>query len=149
MKCHIFILSLALATSSLFGGVGTTKIETKQAPSALGPYSQGVVAGNTIFVSGQIAIDPKTGKIAGQTIEEQTRLVLNNIEAILAAQGLSLENVVKSEVYLKDLKDFSAMNGIYGERFGYLVKPARATVQVSMLPHDALVEIACIAYQEV
>lgn len=148
MKYPIFILSIALATSSLFGGVGTTKIETKEAPSALGPYSQGVVAGNTVFVSGQIAIDPKTGKLAGQTIEEQTRQVLKNIEAILRAQGLSLENVVKCEVYLKDLKDFSAMNGIYGEKFGYSVNPARATVQVSMLPHDALIEIACCAYQE-
>lgn len=148
MKYQTFILSVALATSSLFGDVGTSKIETSQAPSALGPYSQGVVAGNTIFISGQIAIDPKTGKMAGQTIEEQTRLVLNNIEAILKAQGLSLENVVKSEVYLKDLKDFSVMNRVYGERFNYSVKPARATVQVSMLPHDALVEIACIAYQE-
>lgn len=147
MKAYTFILTIALATTSLFAGVGTSRIETKEAPSALGPYSQGVVAGNTIFISGQIGTDPKTGKLAGQTIEEQTRQVLKNIESILAAKGLTFENVVRSDVYLKDLKDFSAMNGVYGEKFVYPVKPARATVQVSMLPHDALIEVACIAYQ--
>ena len=147
MKLHVFIFAITIAVSSLFASIGTTKIETKEAPSALGPYSQGVVAGDYVFVSGQIAIDPKTKKLSGKTIEEQTRQVLKNIEAILKAQGLSLDNVVKCDVYLKDLKDFSAMNEIYGEKFGYPVKPARATVQVSMLSQDALIEIACCAYQ--
>lgn len=146
MKYRVFILSIALATSSLFAAA--TKIETKQAPAALGPYSQGVVAGNTVYVSGQIPLDPKTGKLTGQTVEEQTRQVIKNIEAILQAQGLSLENVVKCEVYLKDLKDFSAMNGVYGERFNFPVKPARTTLQVGKLPHDAMVKIAAIAYQD-
>lgn len=148
MNIKLFVLSTALATSSLFSSIGTTKIETQNAPIALGPYSQGVMAGEYIFVSGQIAINPTTGKMGGKTIEEQTWLVLSNIEAILAAKGLSLENVVKCDVYLKDLKDFSAMNQVYGEMFSYSVNPARATVQVSMLPHDALIEISCIAYQD-
>lgn len=146
MKKYAFILCLLLATTSLFAGSEKVRIETAEAPKALGPYSQAVVAGEYVFISGQIAIDPKTGQLVGQTIEEQTKQVLKNIEAILAQRGLTFENVVKSEVFLKDLKDFSAMNQIYGEKFIHAVKPARATVQVSMLPHNALIEIACIAY---
>lgn len=125
-----------------------TPIATKQAPQAIGPYSQAIQAGLLLFVSGQIAMDPLTGNLIGKTIEEQTLQVLNNMEAILAASGLKLDQVVKTEVYMTDLKDFPAMNRIYGEKFSNAVKPARATVQVSKLPKDALVEISCIAIIE-
>lgn len=137
---------LALVNLPLAADPGTTQISTEHAPKAIGPYSQAVQAGQYLFVSGQIAIDPAAGKITAQTIEEQTKQVLKNMQAILAVQGLTFENVVKTEVYLKDLKDFSAMNTIYGEHFTYPIKPARATIQVSKLPMDALVEISCVAY---
>jgi 2-iminobutanoate/2-iminopropanoate deaminase len=133
-------------TLSAAANPGITQIATDQAPKAIGPYSQAIKAGSYIFVSGQIAIDPTTAKLAGQTIEEQTRQVLKNMEAILVSYGLTLENVVKTDVYLKDLKDFQAMNVIYAEKFSYPIKPARATVQVSKLPMDALVEIVSVAY---
>lgn len=138
--------SLATSISPFLEASNITKIATEQAPAAIGPYSQAICAGSHIFVSGQIAIDPATSKMAGETIEEQTVQVLKNIEAILAARGLTLENVVKTEVFLKDLKDFSVMNRIYAEKFSHEIKPARATIQVSKLPLDALVEISCIAF---
>lgn len=147
MKINKIILScLTLLSLPLFAQAQMVSIQTDQAPQAIGPYSQALCAGSYIFVSGQIAIDPKTTKLAGDTIEEQTHQVLKNMEAILAAQGLSLENVVKTDVYLKDLKDFQAMNAIYAEKFVYATKPARATVQISKLPMDALIEISCIAF---
>ena len=122
-----------------------TQIATEHAPKAIGPYSQAISAGSYVFVSGQIAIDPATGKLIGETIEEQTTQTLKNIEAILLAHGLTLENVVKMEVYMKDLKDFQMMNGIYAEKFSYEIKPARATIEVSKLPMGAIVEISCVA----
>jgi 2-iminobutanoate/2-iminopropanoate deaminase len=136
----------ALINYSVHANPGISKIMTDQAPQAIGPYSQAIKAGSYLFVSGQIAIDPATGKLSGETIEEQTRQVLKNMEAILASQGLTLENVVKTEVYLKDLKDFQTMNSIYAEKFSYDIKPARATIQVSKLPLDALVEISSIVF---
>lgn len=144
----LLLLTSALASLScpLLAESDLTPIATDQAPKAIGPYSQAVCAGNHMFISGQIAIDPAVGKLVGETIEEQTKQVLKNIEAILAARGLTLENVVKTDVFLKDLKDFSTMNNIYAEKFSYAVKPARATVQVSKLPLDALIEISCIAF---
>lgn len=119
---------------------------TDQAPRTIGPYSQAVCVGSFLFVSGQIGVDPSNGKLAGETIEEQTQQVLKNLNAILATQGLTLEHVVKTEVYLKDLQDFALMNNLYAESFFYDTKPARAIVQVSRLPMDALIEISCIAY---
>jgi len=147
-KKAAFLLAACCLTSSLplLANPNITQIATDQAPKAIGPYSQAICAGNYVFVSGQIAIDPAIGKLAGETIEEQTRQVLKNMEAILIAQGLTLQNVVKTEVYLKDLKDFSAMNNIYAEKFSYPIKPARATVQISKLPLDAMVEISCVAF---
>lgn len=137
---------LASASLPLSANPHLIQIETTHAPKAIGPYSQAICAGHYVFISGQIAIDPSIGKLSGETIETQTRQVLKNMEAILEAHGLTLENVVKTEVYLKDLKDFQAMNGIYGEKFCFAIKPARATVQVSKLPLDALVEISCVAF---
>lgn len=148
-KAAFLLTTLCLMSSSsltLLASAHITPIVTDQAPKAIGPYSQAICAGDYIFVSGQIAIDPVMGKMVGETTEEQTKQVLKNIEAILIDRGLTLENVVKTEVYLKDLKDFSVMNSIYAERFSYAVKPARATVQVSKLPLDALVEISCTAF---
>lgn len=147
LKSAILLTVCGLALSTpLLSNPNITKIATDRAPNAIGPYSQAICAGSYVFVSGQIAIDPTVGKLVGTSIEEQTKQVLKNMEAILIAQGLTLENVVKTEVYLKDLKDFSAMNGVYAEKFSYPVKPARATVQISKLPMDALVEISCTAF---
>lgn len=122
------------------------KIATEQAPKAIGPYSQAIQAGSFIFLSGQIGIDPVTGNLAGETLEAQTVQTIKNIEAILAAQGLTLENVVRSEVAIMDLNDFTAMNTIYASKFKHEIQPARTTVQVSKLPKNALIEISCTAY---
>lgn len=124
------------------------KIETSKAPDAKGPYSQAIKAGPFLFISGQIPIDPKTGELVDRTIEAQTKQVLDNIEAILQAAGLNLTHVAKTEVFLKDMEDFSVMNGIYAERFSSSVQPARQTIQASKLPLDVLIEISCIAYAE-
>lgn len=119
-------------------------ITTENAPKAIGPYSQAVLAHPFLFISGQIGIDPKLGKIISQKVEDQTRQVLDNIEAILKEVGLGLDNIVKTEIYLTDMNDFQAVNTIYAERFD-LYKPARQTMQVVKLPLDALIEISCIA----
>lgn len=121
------------------------KIETENAPQVIGPYSQAVKTEQFLFISGQIPIDPKMGKIVDFTIQGQTRQVLKNIEAILVAAGLSLKNVVKTEVYLKDMGDFQEMNSIYAEFFSHPIQPARQAMQVAKLPLDSLVEISCIA----
>ncbi|MBB6479075.1 RidA family protein [Spirochaeta isovalerica] len=119
-------------------------ISTDEAPAAIGPYSQAVEANGTIYISGQIPLDPTTGKMVDGGIAEQTDRVLKNIQAILEASGLSLANVVKSTVLLKDIGDFKAMNEVYG-RYYKENPPARAAFQVGALPLDALVEIETIA----
>ena len=125
------------------------KIHTENAPKAIGPYSQAVMSGQFLFVSGQIPINPKSNKIEETTIEGQTLQVLNNIEAILLAAGLNLDHVVKTEVYLKDLNDFQKMNTVYLEKFTGPIKPARQALQVARLPLDSLVEISCIAEKKI
>jgi 2-iminobutanoate/2-iminopropanoate deaminase len=119
-------------------------IATENAPGAIGPYSQAVKAGNMVFCSGQIPIDVATGEFVSDDVAEQTRQVLNNRGAFLEAAGTSLNNVVKTTVFLADMNDFVAMNEIYAEFFSEN-KPARATVQAARLPKDARVEIECIA----
>jgi len=119
-------------------------ISTENAPGAIGPYSQAVRAGNLVFCSGQIPLDPQTGEFVSDDIAEQTRQVLKNLSAVLEAAGTSLNNVVKTTVFLSDMNDFVKMNEIYAEFFGEN-KPARATVQAARLPRDAKVEIECIA----
>ena len=119
-------------------------ISTENAPGAIGPYSQAVKAGNMIFCSGQIPIDPKTGEFVSDDVAEQTEQVLRNLNAVLEAAGSSLNNVVKTTVFLADMNDFVAMNEVYA-RFFSENKPARATVQAARLPKDARVEIDCIA----
>ena len=118
-------------------------ISTNEAPQAIGPYVQAVRAGSFLFVSGQVALDPATGAIVDGGIEEQTRRVMTNLAAILAAGGSGLDRVVKATVYLKDLGQFEAMNRVYGSYF-LEDKPARVTVEVSRLPRNALVEIVAI-----
>ena len=119
-------------------------ISTPNAPAAIGPYSQGIQAGSTLFVSGQLPIDPATGAFAGEDIASQTRQSLTNIKNILAAAGASMNDVVKTTVMLKNIGDFAAMNAVYAEFFTEPF-PARAAYQVAALPKDALVEIECIA----
>lgn len=121
-----------------------TAISTPNAPAAIGPYSQGIQAGSTLFVSGQLPIDPATGAFAGEDIASQTRQSLTNIKNILAAAGASMNDVVKTTVMLKNIGDFAAMNAVYAEFFTEPF-PARAAYQVAALPKDALVEIECIA----
>jgi 2-iminobutanoate/2-iminopropanoate deaminase len=122
------------------------KIETENAPKAIGPYSQAVRAGQLLFISGQLPINPRTGKVEEASIEGQTGQVLANIKAILEAAGCGFDDVVRAEVYLKDLQDFAAMNQIYAEHFSSDVKPARQAMQVAKLPLDVRIEISCIAY---
>jgi 2-iminobutanoate/2-iminopropanoate deaminase len=119
-------------------------ISTDRAPAAVGPYSQAVRAGGFLFGSGQIPLMPGTGDLAGDTIEVQTRQVLENIRAVLSGAGLLPEHVVRTECYLKDMDDFGAFNSIYAEFFP-TDPPARSCVQVSRLPKDVLVEIAYTA----
>lgn len=120
-------------------------ISTDQAPAAIGPYSQGVVAeGSFIFTAGQIPIHPKTGELVRGDIQTQSRQVLDNLKAVLEASGAGLENVVKTTVFLSDMNDFAAMNEIYAEYFPQN-PPARSAVQVARLPKDVRIEVECVA----
>jgi 2-iminobutanoate/2-iminopropanoate deaminase len=124
-----------------------TSVSTPDAPAAIGPYSQAVRVGDTLYTSGQVALDPHTGSLVAGGITEQTTRVLENLKAVLAAAGIDLVHVVKTTVFLKDMRDFAAMNIIYADYFAPhgAIAPARSTVQVAGLPKDALVEIECIA----
>ncbi len=119
-------------------------IHTDLAPAAIGPYSQAIQAGNTVYVSGQLPIDPATGAFAGNDIASQTRQSLTNMKNILAAAGTDMSSVVKTTVLLADIADFAAMNAVYAEFFT-APYPARAAFQVACLPKNALVEIECVA----
>ena len=123
-------------------------IQTPQAPPALGPYSQALLLPPFLFVSGQLPIDPATGKIEESSIEGQTRRVLLNIQAILESASLSFEHVVKVEVFLKDLTHFHVMNELYALFFKVPPFPARQTIQAARLPLDSLIEISCIAFSK-
>jgi len=141
-----FLIGALTVSSALCADSGIIEVRTDEAPAVIGPYSQGIQAGQYLFISGQLAIDPASNKLIGSTIEEQTYQVLNNIESILRAQGLTLKEVVKAEVYLKDMNDFRGMNSVYAEKFSHPIKPARQAMQVAKLPLDALVEISCVAF---
>nr|WP_294947122.1 RidA family protein [uncultured Mucilaginibacter sp.] len=119
-------------------------ITAEDAPKALGPYSQAVRTGNLLYCSGQTPVDPLTMKIAAGTIEDETKRAIANLEIVLQAAGLTLQNVVKVNVFLTDMEMFAAMNGVYAQCFG-TNKPARSTVAVNGLPMGARVEIECIA----
>ena len=119
-------------------------VNVKDAPGAIGPYCHAMVVGSLVFCSGQTPLDPATMKLSGVNIEEQTKRVLDNLSIVLAGVGLTLENVVKTTVYLYDMDDFQGMNRVYEEMFhGH--KPSRTTISVKKNPLDALVEIECIA----
>jgi len=122
-------------------------IATDRAPRAIGPYSQAVRAGNLVFASGQIPIDPATGEFVAGGVAEQTEQVLRNLTSVFAAAGVELNQIVKTTVFLADMEDFAAMNEVYGRFFGEQ-PPARATVQAARLPRDAKVEIEAIAVSE-
>lgn len=150
MKRSIALIAAALcgvaslSACALQGGA-LRAVSSPDAPKAIGPYSQAVRAGNVLYLAGQIPIHPKTGELLKDApIEAQTRLVLDNLKAVLAADGMTMANVVSTTVYMKDLNDFAKMNEVYGTYFTG-VTPARATVQVARLPRDVAVEIGAIA----
>ena len=124
--------------------VSRTVVTTEYAPGAIGPYSQAIVAGDLVFSSGQIPLDPTTNQPVEGGIEIQTRRVIENLAAVLQAAGSSLERVVKTTIFLQDMNDFATVNTIYGEYFG-AEPPARSTVEVARLPRDVRVEIEAIA----
>ncbi len=119
-------------------------LHTENAPAAIGPYAQAVKAGNVIYTSGQLGIDPASGALA-QGIEAQTHAALQNLREVLKAGGATLDNVVKTTVFVRDLGDFALVNKIYGGYFKEGAYPARSCVEVARLPKDALVEIECVA----
>jgi len=119
-------------------------IFSPEAPAPIGPYSQAIMKNNTLYVSGQIAIDTKSGQILNTSIEEETHQVMKNLEAILNAAGLDFSAVVKCSIFIKDMENFSRINEVYGKYFN-ANPPARETVEVSRLPKDVNVEISCIA----
>jgi 2-iminobutanoate/2-iminopropanoate deaminase len=121
-------------------------IRTDDAPKAIGPYSQGIAYKDLLFLSGQIGLNPKTGVIESTTIEGQTRQVMSNIQAVLAAVGSDLSRVLKVTVFLSNMEEFGTFNKVYGEFFGEM-PPARSTVGVSKLPRDAKVEVDVIAHR--
>ena len=119
------------------------KIFTENAPAAIGPYSQAICAGNIVFTSGQIPINPATGNVDAVTIEEQTEQVCQNLSAVLTAAGSSLENVIKTTCFLRNMEDFAKFNEVYAKYF--TEKPARSCIAVRELPKGVLVEVECIA----
>ena len=124
----------------------STKVETKKAPAAIGPYSQAVVVGNLIFTSGQIPLNPETGILVGENIAEQTHRVCKNLTAVLESAGGSLKSAVKTTCFLSNMADFAAFNEVYAEYF--TEKPARSCVAVKDLPKGALVEVEVVAEKE-
>ncbi len=143
--CGVASLSACAQHGGALQGGALRAVSSPDAPKAIGPYSQAVRAGNVLYLAGQIPIHPKTGELLKDApIEAQTRLVLDNLKAVLAADGMTMANVVSTTVYMKDLNDFAKMNEVYGTYFTG-VTPARATVQVARLPRDVAVEIGAIA----
>lgn len=120
-------------------------IFTDKAPAPIGPYNQAVLTGNTLYTSGQIAINPATGSLVLDTIEAETTQVMENMKAVLEAAGMTFENVVKTTIFIMDMNDFGKINTIYGSYFNEKTAPARETVQVACLPKNVNVEISMIA----
>ena len=120
-------------------------ITTEKAPAPIGPYNQAGMLGNMLYTSGQIAIDPKSGKLITDTIEAETTLVMQNLKAILEAANMSFKNVIKSSIFVSDMNDFSKINAVYGQYFNPETAPARETVEVANLPKFVNVEISVIA----
>jgi 2-iminobutanoate/2-iminopropanoate deaminase len=120
-------------------------ILTENAPAPIGPYNQAVLKGNTLYTSGQIAIDPKTGELVTATIEVETEQVMQNMKAVLEAAAMTFDNVVKTTIFIMDMNDFAKINTVYGSYFNETTAPARETVQVACLPKNVNVEISMIA----
>jgi len=120
-------------------------IQTVNAPSPIGPYNQAVLSGNTLYTSGQIALNPKTGELVKDSIEVETKQVMENMKAVLTEAGMTFENVVKSSIFVKNMNDFAKINGVYGNYFNAETAPARETVEVGNLPLYVNVEISMIA----
>ena len=120
-------------------------IKTSKAPAPIGPYNQAILSGNTLYTSGQIAIDPSSGKLKIGTIKEETLLVMENMRAVLAAANMTFENVVKTSIFISDMTNFSEINEVYGSYFNEDTAPARETVEVANLPKFVNVEISMIA----
>lgn len=148
MRKTLGVLIPLLAAGALTGAGAAPPakeiVATRDAPAAVGPYSQAVRAGNLVFLAGQLPIDPKTNQTRNGPIEEQAAQVLDNLKAVLAADGMTMDNVVSTTVYVKNLDDFPKLNAVYGKYFTDK-PPARATVQVDRLPKDVAVEISAIA----
>lgn len=146
MKKHILIYSILLFVilSCEKEPSNRTIIQTENAPAAIGPYSQAILVGHTLYAAGQIGLIPGTGEMAGEDLESQTRQALNNLQAVLDEAGFTMRDVVSVDVYLSDLNDYSAFNDIYAEYFSES-KPARGVVEVSRIPRDARVEIKLVA----
>ena len=138
----ILLLALTLVGNAQSGG--KRAVEAADAPKAIGPYSQAIIANGFVFTAGQVGADPKTGTLVEGGIEPQTEQVLKNIESVLKAAGSSFDDVVKTTVFLADMNDFAKMNEIYAKRFRTPF-PARSTVQVARLPRDAKIEIETVA----
>ena len=142
--------ALIVGATAAFAGCAPMSMQkevlaTKAAPEAIGPYSQAIKTGPMVFLAGQIPIDPKTNQLMKEaSIEEQTALVLDNLKAVLASNGMTMDNIVSTSVFLKDLNDFAKMNTVYATYFK-VAPPARATVEVARLPRDVKVEISAIA----
>ncbi|SFF19308.1 RidA family protein [Flavobacterium xueshanense] len=120
-------------------------IFTENAPAPIGPYNQAVLYGNTLYTSGQIAINPTTGELVTTTIETETKQVMQNMKAVLEAAGMTFDNVVKTTIFIMDMNDFAKINTVYGSYFNETIAPARETVQVACLPKNVNVEISMIA----
>ena len=146
MKMFLGLLALAIALITIqvaYGDEAREIISTPNAPKAIGPYSQAIKYGNLVFLAGQIPIDPKTGNVLKGSIEEQTKLVLENLKAVIEASGMTLKNVLKTSCFLKNMDDFPKFNTVYATYFGESL-PARETIEVARLPRDVLVEVSCI-----
>ncbi|MEI6864579.1 RidA family protein [Flavicella sp.] len=124
-----------------------TIINTNNAPAPLGPYNQAVLANDILYISGQIAINPKTGEFVTDSIQEETKQVMSNLQAVLAKANMTFENIVKSSIFIKNMNDFSEINKIYGSYFDETTAPARETVEVSKLPKNVSLEISMIAHK--
>jgi 2-iminobutanoate/2-iminopropanoate deaminase len=142
-QAAVFALCAALVAGCAAPG-SKTVIATKEAPEAIGPYSQAIRHGGTLYLAGQIPIDPRTNQLNTGSIEDQTRLVLDNLKAVLAANGMTMDDVVSTSVFMKDLNEFARMNAVYATYFKDK-PPARATVQVARLPRDVAIEISAVA----
>ncbi len=123
-------------------------IFTEKAPAPIGPYNQAVLIGNTLYTSGQIPINPKTGELVSDSIETETKQVMENMKAVLEAADMTFDNVVKTSIFIMDMNDFGKINAVYGSYFDEKTAPARETVQVAGLPKNVNVEISMIAIKE-